>query len=302
MKSSDYSSYDSSDYSSSEYEIGPLLHWIGGKKKLLYRILDNIPEKFNDYYEPFTGGGIVSFNMPFEKKCYINDINKDLINLYRVVRDNPKELKKLLNKYKKQFNNISDKEKRKKVFLKQRDRFNKLKGKYNVERAALYMFINKTCFNGLLQINKNDLCTSAMGTNINPTFYNEDNINDITNFLNKSYVKISNKDYYEFIKNAKKGDFIYLDPPYCKDDITQCNIKYNTGEGWTYDDHMRFFDIFKSLKKKGIKAMMSNSYSKLIRKHFPKTKFNILKIPIHRVLARGSDNRGIRYEALIMNY
>lgn len=277
-------------------DIHSIIHWVGGKKRLVDKILENIPKKFNDYYEPFLGGAIVFLNMKYSKKAILNDYNKDLINLYRFIKKEPNELLKLVCKYENSYNLSNDK---KRHFLEKRKRFNDLLGNYNLERIALYIYLNKTCFNGIVQTNRYGKNTSAFGNHKKINICTKDNFYKFSSILKG--VELYNKDYRDVLKNAKKNDFIYLDPPYVEDDIKQYTFKY-TKDGWNINDFDELVKTYKELDKKGCKVMLSNSDSKYIRKNFSKNDYRVLKLPIHRVLARGKEHRGIQYELLIMNY
>ena len=299
--SRDSSTY-SSDYSSSEEEIKPIIKWVGGKMKIMDKVIDNIPEKFNDYYEPFLGGASVFLNMPFEKKAIINDFNKDLTSLYKFVKNEPKQLIKILKSIQNKYNKLPNLEEKKKYFLKKRDRFNELKGNYNLERAAIYVFINKSCFNGFMTENKHGLLTSGFGQHEKVNLVNEDNIYNFSDLLSKN-VTIKNGDYAKAIATAKKGDFVYLDSPYIPDDKTQCTILYNQGKGWSYDDFMRYFNVLDELDKKGVYFMMSNSDSKMVRKWLKDRKhLKVKRIPIMRTVSGSGAARGIQKEVIVMNY
>ena len=144
-----------------------ILRWVGSKKRIINEIIENLPEEMNDYYEPFLGSGVVYLYMPNKSKSYINDNNKDLISLYKHVKKNHKEMIKLLEKLYKEYMSNDD-DGKKEYYLGKRDRFNKIKGKYDLERAVLYIFINKTCYNGLMQFNKQGINTSGFGKLHNP--------------------------------------------------------------------------------------------------------------------------------------
>lgn len=280
-----------------KYDIkSTVIHWVGGKKRLLPLILDNIPKKYNNYFEPFIGGAIVFTNMKIYNKSYIGDFNKDLVNLYRKIKNDYIVLVNYLLKYEKSYNNSCNK---KKHFLNYRKKFNNLLNTYNTERAALYIYINKTCFNSIMQFNKEGLNTSAFGNHNIISIYNKENFDYFKKKLKKT--TIYHGDYRNLLEKSKKGDFIYLDPPYVPDDIKKCTIKYNK-DGWVLEDFDNLVKTIENLDKKGCKIMLSNSNSKYIRKHFPKNKYRIIKTPIQRVLARGKENRGIQYELIIMNY
>lgn len=276
----------------------PIVRWVGSKKRILDKILENVPEEFEDYYEPFVGGGIVFLYMPYENKVILNDSNKDLMNLYKRIKNDSKELIKKVDKYEKNY--LAHKESdRKEAYLDIRDKFNKLKGKYTLDRAALYISINKTGFSGLFQINKEGILTTGYGRVKNPKFYKKDQIEKFSKKLKG--VKLMNTDYRKALKKAKKGDFIYLDPPYVPDDLNEYNMKY-TKDCWTENDFLDLVDLVEELDERGCYVMLSNSDSKFIRKHFPKKNYNIVKIPIHRSLSPNMDYRGYQYELLIMNY
>lgn len=274
-----------------------ILRYVGSKKRIINDIIENIPEKFNDYYEPFLGSGIVYLCIPNKKKSYINDNNKDLISIYKYIKKKPDEIIKLLDKLYKEYMKAEDK---KEYYLEKRRELNKLKNKYTIKRAVLYIFINKCCYNGLMQFNKDDLNTSGFGKLENPNICDVKNIENLHNNLKKNTI-IKNNDYLDFLKNVKKGDFIYLDPPYVPDDIKQCNIKYSKN-AWNSDDFNNLVNICNVLDKKGCKLMLSNSNSEFIRKNFPKNKFNIKKINIARGLCPTSSLRQKENELLIMNY
>lgn len=274
-----------------------VLRWVGSKKRLVNDIVNNLPDKMNDYYEPFLGSGIVYLHIPNKKKSYINDNNKDLISIYKYVKKNHKKMIEKLDKLYKDYMKSEDK---KEFYLKQRVNFNKLKGKYNIERAILYIFINKTCYNGLMQFNKYDLNTSGFGKLDNPNICDLKNIENLHHNL-KNRTIIKNQDYLEFLKNIKKGDFVYLDPPYVPDDIKGCSIKYSS-KIWNLDDFNNLVDLCYKLDKKGCKFMLSNSNSDFIRKNFSKKDFNIKKIKIARGLCPTSSLRKHEDELLIMNY
>ena len=280
----------------------PIVRWVGSKKRILNKILENVPEEFEDYYEPFVGGGIVFLYMPYENKVILNDSNKDLMNLYERIKNDSKKLIKKVDRYEKNY--LAHKESdRKEAYLDIRDKFNKLKDtkdpKELIERAALYISINKTGFSGLFQINKDGILTTGYGRVKNPKFYKKDQIEKFSKKLKG--VKLMNTDYRKALKKAKKGDFIYLDPPYVPDDLNEYNMKY-TKDCWTENDFLDLVDLVEELDERGCYVMLSNSDSKFIRKHFPKKNYNIVKIPIHRSLSPNMKLRGYQYELLIMNY
>ena len=302
------SSYSSSEYSSSfdetsseQEEIRPIVNWVGGKKIIIDTILDNIPEKFNNYYEPFLGGGTVFLNIDFPKKAIINDFNKDLISLYSFLKKQPKELIKMINNIQNNYNKLNNIDKQKQFFLKKRKRINNLKNNYNLERAALYLFMNKACFNGFMQVNKYNNLTCSFGQHKKLNLLKGNNLYNFSKLLSEN-VSIKNGDYAKAISTAKKGDFVYSDSPYCPDDKTQCTINYNAGKGWSYDDYMRYFDTLDQLDKKGVYFMMSNSDSKMVRKWLKNRKYRVKRIPINRTVSASIAKRAVQKEVIVMNY
>ena len=276
-----------------------ILRWVGSKKRIINEIINNLPDKMENYYEPFVGSGIVYLHIDNNKykKAYINDINKDLINLYKLIKKNYKKMINGLDKLYNDYMNSSDK---KSYYLKQRTEFNKLKNKYTLKRALLYIFINKTCYNGLMQFNKYGDNSSGFGKLHNPNISDKKALECLYKKLKEKTI-IKNIDYLKLLKNAKKCDFIYLDPPYVPDDIKQCNIKYSKNI-WNIQDHINLINICKILDKKGCKFMLSNSNSKFIRTHFNKNDYTIKKIKIARGLCPNSSLRQQETELLIMNY
>jgi DNA adenine methylase len=274
----------------------PIVRWVGSKKRIIDKIIENVPEEFNDYYEPFVGGAIVFLYMPYEKKVFLNDCNKNVMNLYKQIKKSPEKLIKKVEKYEKEYLESNNK---KEVFLGFREKFNKLINKYTLDKAALYISINKTSFNGLFQINKHGILTSAFANVKNPRFYKKEQIEKFSKKLKG--VKLTSNDYYDALKTAKKGDFVYLDPPYVPDDFTKYNMNYSNKE-WDEDDFLDLVEMVEELDERGCYVMLSNSDSKFIRKHFPKNKYSIIKIPIHRSLSPNLKFRGYQNELLIMNY
>ena len=273
-----------------------ILRWVGSKKRLINHIIQNLPQNINNYYEPFLGSAIVYLYISC-KKAYINDYNRDLINIYKQIKTNYLDLIILLEEYYKQYMSSND---TKQYYLQKREQFNKFKNKYTVERAALYIFINKTCYNGLMQFNKYDLNTSGFGKLNNPKICDLKNMEILYNKLNKNTI-IKNQDYLLFLKNVKKGDFIYLDPPYVPDDIKACNIKY-IKNGWDIQDFDNLVNLCNKLSDIGCYFMLSNSNSDYIRKNFPKDKYNIKELEVNRGLCPTSKLRQKETELLIMNY
>ena len=183
----------------------PFLKWAGGKRQLLPILTSFIPKKYDTYYEPFVGAGAVLFALQPEK-AVINDNNKDLINCYIVIRDNLDELITDLEKYKNEeecFYRIRDLDRNESFF-----------DMSPIEKASRTIYLNKTCYNGLFRVNSQGHFNVPFGKYKNPKFVDVEVLKSIQQYLIKNSVTILNCDFEEAVKDAKKGDFIYFDPPY----------------------------------------------------------------------------------------
>ena len=194
-----------------EKTFQPFVKWVGGKRGLLSQIIPLLPEKFNNYFEPFVGGGALFFELYTrgllrDKKVFLFDINAELINTYNIVKNYPNQLIKELEIFK---------QKHSKEFyyeVRSWDRQSDFLQKSDIQRASRFIYLNKTCFNGLYRVNKNNQNNVPMGSYKNP------NICDYEVILNASKAlqnaNILNVSYKEVLKYASKNDLIYFDPPY----------------------------------------------------------------------------------------
>lgn len=177
--------------------VKPFLKWAGGKRQLLPEIRQYYPTKYNNYFEPFVGAGAVLFDLQ-PKKAILNDFNVELINTYNVIKYDVDELIEILKIH--DFNNTKE------YFYKIReldrtDSFNKMS---DVERAGRFIFLNKTCFNGLFRVNSQGQFNVPYGSYKNPAIVNEPVLRSVSLFLNKKDIEIHNGDYEEILKKAKK--------------------------------------------------------------------------------------------------
>lgn len=185
--------------------VKPFVKWAGGKRQLLPEINQYLPKTIKRYFEPFVGGGAVFLNMQFPNTT-INDFNGELTNAYAVVKDNVDELITILMQH--QNSNSSE------YYYQVRswDRDGQLSQKTNIERAARFIYLNKTGFNGLFRVNSQGQINVPYGRYKNPAIVNEEVLRAVSVYLNKSNVKIYNGDYEDALKQCKPGDFVYLDP------------------------------------------------------------------------------------------
>lgn len=233
----------------------PFLKWAGGKRQLLPEIRKYVPKKFNTYYEPFVGAGAVLFDIQ-PKKAVINDINLELINTYKVIKDNVDELIEDLKKHKNEKDYFYE--------IRDLDRKEEFKELSLVERSSRIIYLNKTCFNGLFRVNSQGQFNVPFGKYKNPQIVNEIVLRAVHNYLNSNDVTILNEDFETVVANAKKGDFIYFDPPYDPVSDTSSFTGYSL-DGFNKDDQIRLRDTFVELDKKGCKVLLSNSATDFIK-------------------------------------
>ena len=274
----------------------PFVKWVGGKRGLLEQILPLFPEKFNNYYEPFVGGGAVFFELFSRgllnnKKVVLSDINTELINTYQVIKNSPKELIKNLQKYK---------EKHSKEFyykIRELDRDENYKNLSDVEKATRFIYLNKTCFNGLYRVNKKGYFNTPIGSYKNP------NIADIETILNASEaltnVTILNQSFDEVLNQAKKDDLVYFDPPYYPLNATSNFTSYDSN-CFLEEEQFRLFETFDKLAKHGVKVVESNSDTKFIKELYKN--YDIQIVNANRFINSKSSGRGKINEVLVRSY
>ncbi|WP_337587681.1 Dam family site-specific DNA-(adenine-N6)-methyltransferase [Nosocomiicoccus massiliensis] len=223
--------------------LKPFIKWVGGKRQLLDVITSNLPKEFNHYYEPFIGGGAVFFELQHTPSL-INDYNTELVNVYETIRDNIDELVEELK--------IHDAKNSKDYYLEVRawDRTDNYLNRTNVERAARFIYMNKTGFNGLYRVNKKNQFNVPYGKYVNPNIVNEGLLREVSEFLNEDGIRITAGDFEEAVKDAKAGDFIYFDPPYAPLDVDLNNFVGYTDNGFGYDEQLRLRDLFVELDER----------------------------------------------------
>lgn len=203
-----------------EKSAKPFLKWAGGKTQLISEIEKSLPKELINskftYIEPFVGSGAILFwilnNYPSLEKAVINDINEDLINVYKTISSNPRELISILEILQNEFHALEGNEDNKKLYYYQkRDTYNTRKAE-RCEQAALFIFLNRTCFNGLYRVNRRNLYNVPMGGYKKPTICDKENILAVSSALQK--VEILCGDYEETLYHTNKNTLFYFDPPY----------------------------------------------------------------------------------------
>lgn len=260
-------------------KVKPILKWVGGKSKIAQEILSQFPKEIDNYHEPFVGGGsvllsLLSSSVKVKCKIYAYDFNQDLINFYKHIQTDAQEIIKKFKELKEEFDTITEDEvirkhpnDEKKLSSKEsyyywlRNQYNNI-SENSIYKSALFLFLNKTCFRGLYRIGPNGF---------NVPYGNYKNLNiDEQNILNVSrLIKDVIFTYCHFqvsLKQIRKGDFVYLDPPYYpeKDDSF---VKY-TKLGFDKQEHDKLFSICKELNNQKIKFIMSNSDTSYVKENF----------------------------------
>ncbi len=271
----------------------PFVKWAGGKRQIIKELTKLAPLEYSTYYEPFVGGGALLFELS-PKKAVINDYNEELMNVYNCIKDENKFEKMVheLNHYEASHNKefyleLRNKDRDQKKFMKIPD----------YKRAARTIYLNKACFNGLYRVNSKNEFNVPFGKKEKVNTYDGQNLGIIHSFLNFNDIKIMNVDFEEAVKDAKKGDFIYFDPPYDSDTHT---FNSYTEEGFGKKDHIRLANTFKELDKKGCYVMLSNHNTELVNELYKD--FNIHIIEAKRNINANGKKRGKVEEVIITNY
>ncbi len=272
----------------------PCIKWVGGKTQIIDTVTKSIPLKINTYYELFVGGGSVLIELLNKvergeikiKKFVVNDSNENLINMYNCIKSKPslliKRLKLLNDHYSKakliEYNtrhkHILDpkldinqiiKKGKSYVFYYYRNEYNskKLKG-LDVNKAALFIFLNKTSFRGLYRVGPNGFNTS-FGNYNNPAILDKENIIKLSKCFNKYSVTFLNKDFTKCFNKLNKTDFCYLDPPYYP--LKKTSFVGYSKDGFK-DKHKVVLDLCNNLNKNGIKFVHSNSWCRFNCKNY----------------------------------
>ena len=271
----------------------PFLKWAGGKTQLLNQLKPLVPHHFNDYFEPFLGGGAMFFYLSSNglllNKTYLTDINGDLINVYKCLQKNPEFLlSKLManerNYLKNPFNFYYNL--RRSVFTD------------NFEKAAQFITLNKTCYNGLYRVNKKGEFNVPMGRYKKPMICDVTNLRNVHLALDPLGVKIECTDYGHILNRASEGDFIYLDPPFSPISKTSNFTEYTT-RGFGTKDQENLARIFTMLCEKKCKVIVSNSDTKLVRDLYKEYKM-ITVSSLRSINCQSNRRRGTR-ELIIYN-
>ncbi len=271
--------------------ISPILKWAGGKKQLLPQIEALIPKKYTSYYEPFLGGGAVLFSLQ-PRVAYINDYNEDLINVYDCVKNDLESLIVLLKTHEntpEYFYKIREIDRNTKTF----EKLSK------VEKASRFIYLNKTCYNGLFRVNRAGEFNTPFGYYKTPNIVNEPTLRAVSVYLNENKISYFSQDFEKFLNNVEKGAFVYLDPPYDPVSLSS-NFTGYTNLGFNREEQIRLKNVCDKLNKNGVKFLLSNSATEFIQDLYKDYSINIIKAK--RSINSNAALRGNVDEVLIKNY
>ncbi len=271
----------------------PFVKWAGGKRQIIDKLKMYMPEKFNTYYEPFVGGGALLFELS-PKNAVINDCNEELMNVYRCIKDDKKfdAMCKELNHHERNhseeyYYSIRNIDRDKKKFAKMAD----------YKRAARTIYLNKACFNGLYRVNSKNEFNVPFGKKEKVNTYEGQNLGIICGFLNFNNIKILSVDFEKAVTDAKKGDFIYFDPPY---DSDKAIFNSYTEEGFGKEEQIRLARVFKELADRGCYVMLSNHNTELINELYKD--YHIHIVEAKRNINANGKKRGKVEEVIITNF
>ena len=272
--------------------LSPFLKWAGGKRQLLEKIIDRMPKSFNNYYEPFIGGGALLFELQ-PAKAVINDINASLINAYITIAEKPFEFISAVTELDSQIP-----EDGKAYYYSLRERYNNklVKTEYDTELAALFVFLNKHCFNGLYRVNAKGLFNVPYNNSKREAINNE-SIIAISEYLKN--VKIMQGDFEKACNDAQRGDFVFFDSPYAP--LNPTSFESYTKEGFDIESHKRLANLFEKLTDKGCYCMLTNHNTEFINDLYGNKGYKMDVVSVKRMINSNASKR-VGEEVIIYNY
>ncbi|WP_290657144.1 Dam family site-specific DNA-(adenine-N6)-methyltransferase [Anaerovibrio sp.] len=274
----------------------PFVKWAGGKRQLLGHIRELMPEHFNNYIEPFVGGGAVFWDV-HPQKAIINDINRELIITYKWLKNNPDMVMEYLDEYDRRISEDNmDLSQAKKLYYEVRERYNAklVMASDDADMAALFIFLNKHCFNGLYRCNSKGLFNVPFSKSQRVS-YEKDNLLSISKALQTTTIK--NIDFEDVCNEAQAGDFVFLDSPYAPVKVDSF-VDY-TKEGFSYKDHIRLADQFKKMSSRGCFCILTNHNTQFINDLYDG--YNKFVVQVKRLINRDAQNR-VGEEIIITNF
>lgn len=277
----------------------PFVKWIGGKRQLISEIDARLPEKLDVYFEPFLGGGALFFHLAHRiNQAYLSDVNDELIKTYHAIQNQPDRLIQELLTHK----NTEE------HFIQIRDADRNVEYNWNwtpIQKAARFIYLNKTCFNGLYRVNSQGQFNVPFGHYTNPKIVDAENLSACNSVLCRPGVFLQTRSYLATLDeihslvNLKKDVFVYLDPPYIPISISSSFTQY-TKDGFTMTDQQRLKNFCDSLSELGVKWMQSNSSAPIVFDMYKE--YNIDTISVSRNVGASAQSRKQISETIIRNY
>jgi len=271
-------------------EAAPFVKWAGGKGRLLSQLRPLLPKggEHMRHVEPFVGGGALFFSRR-PRRALLTDINPALVSTYAAIRDDVAgvigALRELADRHSKE------------SYYQVRERYNQQRRASSTKRAAMFIYLNKTCFNGLHRVNRKGEFNVPVGSYKNPRILNEEVLRAASHALEGAHLECAPFD--ALIENAKPGDFIYFDPPYEPVSQTSSFTSY-ARDGFSREDQTRLRDVYQALDRRGCKLMLSNSNVPFIRNLY--STFNIDTVAAPRAINCNAKKRGKVSEVVVRNY
>lgn len=277
--------------------VAPFVKWAGGKRQLLPQIKERMPEKYNHYFEPFVGGGAVLFGLTPDN-ARINDINKALINTYVQICNEPHPFLEAVYELDGKLQEQKTEALMREYYYFLREHYNDklMKSEYDVEMAALFVFINKHCFNGLYRVNARGLFNVPYN-NSRSTSVNESVIMGVSEALQGVDIKAG--DFEAACAEAKKGDFVFLDSPYAP--LNPTSFESYTKEGFDLESHKRLARYYDELTARGCYCMLTNHNTELINELYGNKGYRMDVVSVKRMINSDASNR-VGEEVIICNY
>lgn len=266
---------------------GPIVKWAGGKTRLLDELAGRAPKRFRRYFEPFIGGGALYFHLA-PARAYLTDSNRDLIEMYRCVAEDVEAVIRKLARLRRAHSTES--------YYRVRERWNQGNRTDRAARAAAFIYLNKTCYNGLWRVNKRGLFNVPVGRYDDPTIYDPAALRAAAETLQRADLTCG--DYAEGVAAAGAGDFVYFDPPYHPLTETASFTSY-TAANFGPDDQRRLADLARDLDERGCAVMLSNSDTPFIRELYQG--FRIEQVMCARAINSKAGKRGAIAELVITN-
>lgn len=269
----------------------PILKWAGGKRQLLKELLKHITKEEltgHTYYEPFVGGGALFLHLA-PRRAVIGDVNGELTGMYNVVKNHPDELIATLQEYKEGYPSNYEQ-------IRAMDRDPCFSSVSEVQRAARFIYLNKTCYNGLYRVNSQGFFNVPMGKYKNPDIVNEFRIRKLSEYLQRNNVRIINGDFAECTKDARRGDIIYFDPPY---DYEDSGFTTYSADGFDRSDLTRLKETCDALIARGCTVLLSNNDTSFVNELFTGPRFTIYHVEANRFINCDGSKRTKAREVII---